>query len=170
MSSSVSNHHEVTKKHEERSNTVYFVIFGDLRCFVMSRLIAADVTLSSPLLPVSIPAPSPLAAGRARAAGIHPGDALQALALQPDRDLVRRDGMGAARTGQGDGIAHVIAVPMRNQDEIEGTELLRRIGARRVAGDPGIEDDPFSTRRLEEERRVTQPGEGERRHDGGGSL
>jgi hypothetical protein len=59
----------------------------------------------------------------------------------------------------------VVAVPVRDEDQIERAELLRRLRRRRVAGDPWIEQDPLPAGRLQEKRGVAEPGDGKRQGD-----
>ena len=93
-----------------------------------------------------------------RAAGIHPGHPLQSFALEPHRHFVRGNHVRAARARQRDGVAGVILVAVRDQHQIQGAEFLRRLRARRIAGDPGVEHDSRAAGRDKEKRGVPEPG------------
>ena len=99
-----------------------------------------------------------------RAAGVHPGHPLKSFALQPDGYFVRGDVVRAARARQRDGVAGVILMSVRNQHQVERTELVRRLRTGWIARDPWVEHDALATRRDEQKRRVPEPGKGERAH------
>jgi hypothetical protein len=77
-------------------------------------------------------------------AGVHADDVLQPFLLEPDRHFVRRHHLSAARARHRHRVGGVIAVPVRDEHEIERAELPRRLGTGRISRHPGIDDDSLS--------------------------
>ena len=59
------------------------------------------------------------------------------------------------------GIAHVIAVPVRNRHHVDPVEAPRLARAGRIALNPRVEQHGLGAARAQLERRVAEPGQGE---------
>src|SRR5262249_17159160 len=80
---------------------------------------------------------------------------LQALSLKPGSDFIVGDDDGARPFGNGDGVAEMIAVPVRNEDGIRGY-LVSRQRRRGVAGEEGVDQDVLAIA-FQQQASVTQP-------------
>ena len=82
-------------------------------------------------------------------------DLLHALLLQPLADLVVGDDRRPGALGDGDGVADVVAVAVRDQDEV-GRHLVGLGRRRRVAGQERIDQDVRAVA-LEQQTGMAQP-------------
>src|SRR5262249_51192627 len=82
---------------------------------------------------------------------------LDALLRQPLADLVVADDGGPGPLRDGDGVADVVAVAVRNQDEV-GLGLVGLQGGGGVAGEERV-DQHLVPARFEQQRGVTEPGD-----------
>ena len=99
---------------------------------------------------------------RDRAADAHALDVLEALPLEPQRELV--DGDDRARPvarDTADDVARVIRVAVGDQDHIGRGDPLHVWRTHRVLLETRIGHDPLAARRRDHERRMPVPGDGE---------
>src|SRR5262249_10146119 len=82
-------------------------------------------------------------------------DLLDALLFEPGRDFVVGDDGRAGAFGDVDGVADVVAVPVRDEDEV-GLRLVRGDDGFRIAGEERINEDVIASR-LERHGGVSQP-------------
>ena len=77
------------------------------------------------------------------ATDVHCVDVLDPLRRQPLRNFKVRDDRATGPLGNRNGIADMVAVPVRN-DEIIGIHFLGSGACRRITGEKGVDDDRFS--------------------------
>ena len=88
---------------------------------------------------------------------------MHALLLQPLADLVVGDDRRAGALGDGDGVADVVAVAVRDQDEV-GRHLVRLGRRRRVAGQERVDEQVLAVA-LDQQAGMAQPAHAGRHDD-----
>jgi hypothetical protein len=84
--------------------------------------------------------------------------------LEPQADLIVRDHVRAGGSCDGRRVGGVIAVPVRDQDQIELADLFRGLRAGWIRTDERVGQDSPATRRVEEKRRMAKPRKRQRLH------
>jgi hypothetical protein len=92
------------------------------------------------------------------AAGVHADRIRRPLLAKPVGDLVLGDRRRVAALGDRCGIGDVVGVSVRHEHDV-GRGLVRRRGARRIAGQPGIDQHVDAAGRLDVPGRMTKPGD-----------
>jgi hypothetical protein len=82
------------------------------------------------------------------------------LAGEPASQLDLRDDGAGVPLRERDGVADVVAVAVREQDQVDALGLLLRLGAARVPREERVDVDALAARGVDAERGVPEPGEG----------
>ena len=84
---------------------------------------------------------------------------VDALLAQPTGQLDDRNDGGAVLLRDVDGVADVVAVPVRDRDDVRPLGLALVLGALRVPVQERVDVDALSARRVESEGGVPEPGQ-----------
>ena len=97
---------------------------------------------------------------RCGAALVHAAGRLDAVRLQPRRNLEIADHLGMELAREPDGVTDVVGVAVRDQDRVQPVEA-EALGESGIALEERVDDDDFAGIEAELERAVAEPGDRE---------